>query len=440
MTTTQSRTKAESALIDSFARLAPLLPGDEPVRRARRAAADRLAATGLPNRRIEAWKYTDLRAQLKDLHAAAEPGSRGLDGTRLAEALGPLAGLDCIRIVFVDGVALPIEPVSSMGHGCRLGPLSAAIGKPGYEWITANLAGTADPIGDLNAAFVTDGLLMRVEAGAKPAKPFHLVFVATGGAPQRTATRNLIEVEAGAEVTIVESHVGFGTAAHQAVSATHVEVGQAASVVHIGHLAGTAADLHLGTLRATLAEGAAFRSFQLTAGTGLARNETHVGFTGPDAKLDISGVFLGRGNDHIDTTLVVDHTTTGCESRELFKGVLDGRARGVFQGKIIVRAEAQQTDGKQMAKALMLSEDAEFDSKPELEIYADDVACGHGSTVAEIDPAMLFYLRSRGIPKEEARAMLIESFVAEAIEKVDDEALRTALMEIAVAWLRAHAT
>ena len=150
-------------------------------------------------------------------------------------------------------------------------------------------------------------------------------------------------------------------------------------------------------------------------------------FKGEGAKLDISGLFLGRGTEHIDTTLVVDHAVPGCESRELFKGVLADRARGVFQGKVIVRPDAQKTDGKQMAQALMLSEDAEFDSKPELEIYADDVVCGHGSTAAEIDEDMLFYLRSRGIPLEEARALLIESFIGEAIDKVEDERLREAL-------------
>jgi Fe-S cluster assembly protein SufD len=165
---------------------------------------------------------------------------------------------------------------------------------------------------------------------------------------------------------------------------------------------------------------------------GLVRNHLLATFKGEGAKLDISGCFLGRGADHIDTTLVVDHAVPGCESRELFKGVLADRARGVFQGKVIVRPGAQKSDGKQMAQALMLSEEAEFDSKPELEIYADDVVCGHGSTAAEIDEDLMFYLRSRGIPPAEARAMLIESFVREALEKIEDERLREALSAIAV--------
>jgi len=161
------------------------------------------------------------------------------------------------------------------------------------------------------------------------------------------------------------------------------------------------------------------------------RNNLFVTFKGEGAKLDISGAFLGRGAEHVDTTLVVDHAVPGCESRELFKGVLADKAHGVFQGKVIVRPDAQKSDGKQMAQVLMLSQDAEFDSKPELEIHADDVVCGHGSTAAEIDEDLLFYMRSRGIPTAEARALLIESFIVEAIDKVGDERVRAALAGIA---------
>ena len=162
------------------------------------------------------------------------------------------------------------------------------------------------------------------------------------------------------------------------------------------------------------------------------RNHLAATFAGEGGKLDLAGCFLGRDAEHIDTTLVVDHAVPGCTSRELVKGVLADRARGVFQGKVIVRPDAQKTDGKQMAQALMLSEDAEFDSKPELEIFADDVVCGHGSTAAQLDDDMLFYLRSRGIPLAEARALLIESFVGEVFDKLEDEQLREALSAIAM--------
>ncbi|MCH9765552.1 MAG: SufD family Fe-S cluster assembly protein, partial [Alphaproteobacteria bacterium] len=175
--------------------------------------------------------------------------------------------------------------------------------------------------------------------------------------------------------------------------------------------------------------------FHFTAGTGLARSDGLIQFRGERSKLDFSGVFLGREQDHIDTTLVIEHLVPHCESRELFKGVLNDNARGIFQGKVMVAQAAQKTDGKQMAQALMLSPNAEFDSKPELEIYADDVLCGHGSTSAELDDDLLFYLRSRGIPKDHARALLIESFVGEALDCVVEDGVRAALTALAKQWL-----
>jgi Fe-S cluster assembly protein SufD len=196
-----------------------------------------------------------------------------------------------------------------------------------------------------------------------------------------------------------------------------------------------AASAHLGTWIVGLGAQSEYHAFQFTAGMPLVRNQLLVAFGGEGGKLDIAGCFLGRGAEHIDTTLVIDHAVPGCTSRELVKGVLADRARGVFQGKVIVRPDAQKTDGKQMAQALMLSEEAEFDSKPELEILADDVVCGHGSTAAQLDESLLFYLRSRGIPLPEARALLIESFVGEVFDKLEDGPLREALLAIAKARL-----
>jgi Fe-S cluster assembly protein SufD len=295
-----------------------------------------------------------------------------------------------------------------------------------------------DAVRALNLAFMTDGALLKVKKDNAPARPVMLVFARSGAAPVALTTRNVIAVEDGADLTLIEAHVALpGSAAQtQTNSSTDVTLGKAARCAHIKCALDGREATHLSSWTATIGERATYRAFQLTAGSGLARNQVFVTFAGEGAKLDIAGLFLGRDNDHIDTTLVVDHAVPGCESRELFKGVLDGRARGVFQGKVIVRPDAQKSDGKQMAQALMLSDDAEFDSKPELEIFADDVVCGHGSTCAQIDDDMLFYCRSRGIPKEEARALLIESFVVEAIEKVEHEPLRKALSEIAGAWFK----
>ncbi len=197
--------------------------------------------------------------------------------------------------------------------------------------------------------------------------------------------------------------------------------------------------IHLGRTVARLGANANYRPFQLVTGEGLTRNDLNVTFRGQHSSFDLGAAQLLRGRGHADVTLVVDHAVPHCTSRELVKNVLGDQSRGVFQGKVIVRPDAQKTDGKQMAQALMLSPDAEFDSKPELEIYADDVVCGHGSTVAEIDPELVFYLQSRGIPRATAQAMLIESFVGEAIDKAEPEGVQDALRTLAQQWLAGEA-
>jgi len=437
------RTEAEDQLARQFASVGSGLPGKGWVPAARKEAITRFTRAGLPHRRIEEWKYTDLRTAIKSAFAPAGASTRKVDSALLAEALGPdMAAVRCIRLVLLNGrfVASFVPDGHEEGAVWAFSPLAEVLGKPGYEWVQSAFAMVDDDrlaVRAINTAFVTDGIALRVAAGAKLDLPIHIVSITDADEPVAVATRNLVRIEAGAKATVIESHVGLGEAAvmRQATSVTQLTVGEKAEAHHIQHLAGGPETMHLGQWDVELTDRAIYRGFQLTTGAGLARNECRVGFTGPDAKLDLSGLMLGRGRDHIDTTLVVDHTTTGCESRELFKAVLDDRARAVFQGKVIVAPEAQKTDGKQMAQALMLSPDAEFDSKPELEIYADDVACGHGSTAAELDSDMLFYLRARGIPLDEARALLIQSFAAEALEKIDDETIREAARALTLAWL-----
>ncbi|MEO1649796.1 MAG: SufD family Fe-S cluster assembly protein, partial [Pseudomonadota bacterium] len=217
-------------------------------------------------------------------------------------------------------------------------------------------------------------------------------------------------------------------------AATRMTVGDNAEVHHV-KVAVESGVRHVGNWAAKLGAETVYRPFFFTAGPALARNNLHIEFAGDDAKLNASGAFLGRDRQHIDNTLWIDHNVPGCESRELFKGVLDDHARGIFQGKVVVQPVAQKTDGKQMAQALMLSPTCEFDSKPELEIYADDVVCGHGSTCAELDPDLVFYLRARGIPEATAKALLMESFVGEALEEIENAAVSSAVAEIANAWL-----
>jgi Fe-S cluster assembly protein SufD len=432
MTVALTRTKAEQAFTELFEAAAGRLPGGPEVVEARRAAIGAFTGLGLPHRRIEEWKYTDLRSLWKETLPLASGPTAAVTRQDIDAGLGALAEVDAVRIVLVDGAHRP-ELSSAAAAGLEAKSLASALavappsqlrqgaGAPGQEAVVA-----------LNTALMTDGAVIRVADGARLAKPILLVLARAGRAPRQIAVRNTLDIGAGAAATVIEAHIALpGAAAGQANALTQTAIGEGASLLHAKCTLDGEGTTHLGSWQATLGPHATYRPFQLTAATGLVRNHLAVAFAGQGGRLDAAACFLGRGAEHIDTTMVIDHAVPGCTSRELVKGVLADRARGVFQGKVIVRPDAQRTDGKQMAQALMLSEDAEFDSKPELEILADDVVCGHGSTAAQLDDDMLFYLRSRGLPPSEARALLIESFVGEVLDKVEDEPLRGALSAIA---------
>jgi len=442
MTVALTRTKAEQAFPEMFEAVAAKLPGGATVGEARKAAIGAFVGLGLPHRRLEEWKYTDLRAALKEALPPALGDATPVTRQQVDTALEGLAELDAHRIVLVNG-AYRVELSGAKAKGLEVASLAPSLQLPD-EAVADGLARSGagqEAIVALNTAFMTDGAVVRIADGAKLAKPLLLVFMRAGREARLITARNVVRVGAGAEATIIEAHVALPVAAtgHSNVL-TQIEVGEDASVLHAKLTLEGVGATHLASWQATLGADAVYRVFQLTAGTGLVRNHLAPTFAGEGGRLDFAGCFLGRDAEHIDTTMVVDHAVPGCTSRELMKGVLAGRARGVFQGKVIVRPDAQKTDGKQMAQALMLSEEAEFDSKPELEIFADDVVCGHGSTAAQLDEDLLFYLRSRGIPLAAARGMLIESFVGEAFDRIEDEKLRNALLAIALPRLAGLAT
>ncbi|MGE0052868.1 MAG: Fe-S cluster assembly protein SufD [Hyphomicrobium sp.] len=435
------KTKAEQALAEAFEANAGKLPGSAAVSAARRAAIGKFNTFGLPNRRIEEWKYTDLRNTMKDALALKLDDAVKVTIADVIVALGPLAHVEAYRITFVNGRYR--EDLSDMAgaEGVDVTPLAKALGAAPAKVADGLMAvGVADDaVVTLNTAFMTDGAIVRVAPEAAPAKPLLMVFLRAGSEGRFTAVRNVISAGEASNVTLIEAHVALpGSAAEGQMNAlTSLAVAKGAHVAHTKVAADFGKAVHLSNWTVALEADAVYHGFQFTSGQSLARNQIAVRYDGEGGALDLSGAFLVRGTEHVDTTLVVDHAVPHCESRELFKGVLDNSGRGVFQGKIIVRPDAQKTDGKQMAQALMLSPDAEFDSKPELEIYADDVVCGHGTTSAELDEDLLFYCKSRGIPENEARALLIESFIGEALDKVEHEELRTALSAMATDWLNA---
>jgi Fe-S cluster assembly protein SufD len=439
MNVTTLRTKAENQLREQFDDAATTLPGSGWVKTLREDAMAAFAADGLPHRRIEEWKYTDLRERLRDVPAPVATKPTAVATADLDRALGPLAALDAERIVLVDGAyRADLSKVTGDASVIELISLAAMLAKaPG--WLEGKFAHDSGAVVALNRAFMTDGVMLKVRKDQAAARPVLLIHARAAAAAGAIAVRNVISLEAGARLTLIEAHVALDGAAPGTLTnaVTDVTIADGAACDHIKSYVDGAGSTHLSTWTTRIGKDASYRGFQLTASPALARNDINVTFQGEGGKLDLSGAFLARAGEHIDTTLVVDHAVPACESRELFKGVLDGRAHGVFQGKIIVRPDAQKTDGKQMSQALMLSPDAQFSSKPELEIYADDVVCGHGATCTEIDADLLFYCRSRGIPPDIARAMLTESFVGEAVEKIEDEAVRAAISTLAIGWLRA---
>ena len=438
MTIAVVKTKTEQAFAEQAERVLDVLPGVPAVREVRKAAVAKFVELGLPHKRIEEWKYTDLRGALKEALPVIVDDEQVLTRNDVDAALGALVQIDATRLVFVNGfysVNLSDKPVSQMTVR-SLAEILAKSGEDAEDYLPS-AAFEDDAIVALNTAYMSDGAVIDIADGAEIKKPVLVVHIRAGEKKRLITARNHIRVGKGARATVVEAYVGArGANDDGQVNATcQTIVSDQAEVTHIKCVLDQGGVTHLANWMTSVGAGASYRGFQFTQGVGLCRNQMFVDFAGEGGRLDLSGAVLARGSEHVDTTLVVDHGVPGCDSRELFKYVLDDRARGIFQGKVIVRQAAQKTDGKQMAQSLLLSEDCEFDSKPELEIYADDVACGHGSTSAEIDKDLMFYLRARGIGEAEARLLLIQAFVGEAVEKVEDGTIQRALMELTESWL-----
>jgi Fe-S cluster assembly protein SufD len=430
------KTAAETALAANFAAAKGALPGAGAVAALREAAFRRFENDGLPHRRIEEWKYTDLRALMRDAKPlAGVPDAAAKARGRNAGAA--LASIEARRIVFVDGAFAPeLSDLAGLEAGLTISSLGQALATGDLQVLAhiGRIVPTDDVAVALNTAFMGDGAVIHVAAGVALARPIHLVFVNVGPEPAAVFARSLVVIEQGARAMLVESHEGAGD--YQVNSALELKVGDAAHVDHIKMTGDGAGALHVASLMAQIGAHARFNEFLFTTGAAVARNQLFVRFAGEGAIAHICGASLLRGRQHADTTLVADHAVGDCTSREVFKSVLDGEARGVFQGKIIVRPHAQKTDAKMSTHALLLSETAEADNKPELEIFADDVQCGHGATSGDLDEDLLFYLKARGIPAKEAEALLIQAFVGEAVEGIEHAGLRDALMDQVAAWLK----
>jgi Fe-S cluster assembly protein SufD len=428
-----AKTETGRAVDNLFTVARDRLPGTGKVIDIRRQAFEAYERTGLPHRRIEEWKYTDLRALMREVRPLAPRPDAAAIG-RVRAALKPIAIDGATKLVLVDGVFVAeLSDVASGGVNVR--SLREALEAGESDLLEDSVK---DAMVSLNAALATDGVKVGVADGAVPAHPIQIIHVATASTAS-AFTRSQVKIGKGARVTLVENFIAAGGKAYQAHDAMLLTLGDDAELTQVRLMADGADAANISSAIFDAGARAKFNLFNLTAGGAVSRYQGFVTLAGEGTELNVNGVNLLNGSQHGDTTLVVDHAVPHCTSRENFRAVIDDRAHSVFQGRIIVRPDAQKTDGKMMTRALLLSDEAEADNKPELEIFADDVTCGHGATSGALDESLLFYLRARGLPEKAAQALLIQAFVGEAIEGIADDDLREAVMATAERWLEARA-
>ncbi|MDB5595250.1 MAG: FeS assembly protein SufD [Hyphomicrobiales bacterium] len=440
---TPMRTPAEAKIAADYESARATFAGQDAVVRLRDDAFGLFLQAGLPHRRVEAWHYTDLRQVLREaLPLAGVPSSTAIlaQGARL-EALAPRTeGVDAVRIVLVDGFYISsLSDIARLPEGVFVRSLADALEQGDPEIIEALAApglGGGDSVLALNSAFMQGGVVIEVAEGTQVAEPVEIVTISTNDEAQSLYQRSLVRLGTGSKLTLIETDAADGSQVEQRNVALVVSLGTDAVLDHVFVPAQLpVGSSHVAHLLVTLGHGADLSSFTLARGGGLMRRQAFVRFDGEHAKAQFAGSSLLKGRDHSDTTMIVEHVAPHCESREYFKFVLDGEATGVFQGKVIVAPGAQKTDGKMKSQAILLSDGASMNNKPELEIFADDVVCGHGATVAQLDDEQVFYAQSRGIPKPDAEAMLLEAFVDEATDHVRHEGLRDMLTARIGDWL-----
>jgi len=374
--------------------------------RVKREAFARFAAHGIPTRRHEYWKYTPVKGFTSDMT---------INSTNQA----PCAGLDCYRLTFVDGMLdFSQSDIKAISDKIELvGPELDTDAGPWFNTVFAEAQPqhtiVPRPMADLNLALFTGGVGMRIASGQKLDKPIHMRYL--GSHPKHL--RFVILLEEGTDLTLIESGAGSITTGAEAT------LQKGATLNHV-RFQTEVENQQYTNMFVDIAEEANLKTFTLSLGGEMMRNEIITRIHGDDATCNIAGGILGNNKNHIDNTVFITHDALNGESRQVFKNVVDDDARAVFQGKILVKEGAQKTDGYQMSQSVLLSEGADFNAKPELEIYADDVACSHGSTTGALDETALFYLRSRGVPLKTAQAMLIASFLEDAIAEITDETLR----------------
>ncbi len=401
----------------------------------RAEALDAYRAAGLPNIRHEEWRYTPLTSITKhNWRLAPVDAGATLRLVNIARYLP--AGLDAPRLVFVNGrfnARLSFEGRIAAGLHCL--SLHAALESkgPSAKVVQAHLARHAEIEGDaftaLNTAFFEDGAFIHLERGIALDQPIQILHVSVGEAALGQP-RSLVVLDEGSSARLIEIQAGIGEAPHLSNSVCEIVVGERANLSHVLLQHEDNAAVQINMHRARVDKGGVYASRVFSLGAALTRNNAHCVLNGEGAEATLGGLFLGRGTQHLDNHVYLEHAKPLGTSRQLYRGVLDEKSRGVFSGKVVVRPGAQKTDAQQQNNNLLLSDDAQIDTKPQLEIYADDVKCSHGATSGKLNEDALFFLRSRGLAEKEARSLLTYAFCAELVEAVKPDALREELAKL----------
>jgi Fe-S cluster assembly protein SufD len=419
--------------VESFAEAEQRRAAPVWLRALRRDAFARFFELGFPTTRVEDWRFTNTAPIANTAFQVARQGAvpaEDLEAYRIA-------GAAC-QLVFVNGRYSPeLSLVPALQKGITVGNLASEYERGIVDRYLARYANfRTDAFTALNTAFLEDGAFVHIGRGVVLQAPINILYVSTGkGAPQMVHPRNLIIAEENSQATVVEDYVSINSGVFFSDVVTELIAGEQAIVEHYMLEREDTQAYNISTLRIEQGRSANVASHSVLLGGALVRNNVHPVLAGEGGDCLINGLFIGTGRQHMDNYMKVEHARPHCSSRQFYNGILDGQARGVFHGRIIVHKDAQKTDAKQTNRNLLLSDDAQIDTKPQLEIYADDVKCTHGATIGQIEEEALFYMRSRGLADSEARALLLLAFAGECLERMKSEPVRAYLEGLVTHWV-----
>ncbi len=422
-----------------FAELEPTLraSGPEWLHDLRREGLDRFKSLGFPSLKEEEWRFTRMRPIAEvDFLPAAE--ARAVDGKTIVSRTFDDAA--CRRLVLLNGRFVPaLSRVKDLPRGVWAGSLAEALRDRGdrvRELLTRGARADKQRFAALNTAFLLDGVYLEIGEGVALDQPIHIVHAtAAASAPAMTHPRVVLVAGRNSDAVVVESFIGTGDGSYFTNAVAQFVVGENAGVRHYKAQRESAGAFHVAFQHATLAGSARYSTMNITMGGSLVRNDVHTILDGEGIDARVDGLYLASGRQHVDNHTFIRHAQPHCHSFELFKGILDDKARGVFNGRIYVDPVAQKTDAKQENNCMLLSDEARINSNPQLEIFADDVKCTHGAAIGKTDDTALFYLRSRGIPHHEARDLMVYAFASEVLERIELEPLKLRLEADLFEWL-----